>query len=162
MKLNEMIEEVCVKFGTSRGEIFSQRRNKGSVTARKIIYKVLTLDGNSTTKVGQIMSRDHSSVVVGIHSIDENKDLSEYATYLYLKYREEEKVSPDIDAEITKKIIINYVKKYHNKGLSVKQISEELDLKEDTVELLLNIIKHDCTSKVVPCYDKGTYRTIYL
>lgn len=103
MKLNEMIEEVCVKFGTSRGEIFSQRRNKGSVTARKIIYKVLTLDGNSTTKVGQIMSRDHSSVVVGIHFIDENKDLSEYATYLYLKYREEEKVSPDIDAEITKR-----------------------------------------------------------
>ncbi len=162
MKLNELIEEVCVKFGTSRGEIFSQRRNKGSVTARKIIYKVLTLDGNSTTKVGRIMIRNHSSIVVGIHSIDENKDLSKYATYLYLKYREEEKVSPDIDAETAKKIMINYVRKYHNKGLSVEQISDELDLKQDTVKLLLNIIKHDYKEKKVPCYDKGTYRTIYL
>lgn len=162
MKLNEVIEETCVKFRTSKNEIFSQRRNKGAVSARKVIYKILTLDGKSTTRIGQIMGRDHSSVVVGIQSVDENKELSEFATYLYLKYREDEEVSQEIDEEAAKRLITNCVKKYYNKGLTEKEISEELDLKEDTVDIIIKTIKRTCPIKKVPCYDKGTYRYIYL
>jgi DNA-binding CsgD family transcriptional regulator len=162
MKLDEVIEEACVKFRTSRNDIFSQRRNKGAVSARKVIYKILTLDGKSTTRIGQIMHRDHSSIVVGIKSLDENKELSEFATYLYLKYREDEEVSQEIDEEAAKRLITNCVKKYYNKGLTEKEISEELDLKEDTVDIIIKTIKRTCPIKKVPCYDKGTYRTIYL
>lgn len=160
MNLNAIIDEVCVKYQVSKNDIFSHRRGKDSVLARKILYKVLSLDGKSSTQIGNILHRDHSTVVVSLQQMD--KEMLEYSTYLYLKHREDELISNLVDKETVLKIIMDKIKKLYNRGLKENEIAKELDLTPKRVDIMIKIIKDSCDTKLVPDYKNGTYRTIYL
>lgn len=160
MNFNKLVEEVCVKCRVSKKDIFSLRRDKSTVLARNIIYKVLTLDGYSLNQIGAKIGRDHTTVLWGMRNLTE-KDI-EYATYLYLKYRETEKINKSANEKIVIKIIMDEVKKLYNSGLKENEIAEEVGISEKRTIKFINLIKSTCTTKQVPDYKKNTYRTIYL
>ena len=162
MNTKEMIEEVCLQYKTGQASIFSQSRQKAAVTARKIIYKVLMLDGKSSTQIGNMMNRDHSTIVVGARSVDEDMGLKKYATYLYLKYRNGKEVNSHIDVSLAKSVITDEIKHLLNEGLSKQDISIQLDLSEKMVSGFIDKIKKDCEVRQIPNYHTGTYKTIYI
>ena len=157
-----MIEEVCLQYKTGQASIFSQSRNKDTVTARKIIYKVLLLDGKSTSQVGKIMNRDHTTIMLGARSVDQDLGLKKYATYLYLKYRGGEEVNPHIDIKLAKTVITDEIKNLLNEGLSKHDISIRLDMSEKMISSFINKIKQDSETRQIPNYHTGTYKTIYI
>ena len=162
MNIDEMIEEVCLKYRVGQRNIFSNSRRKEATTARKVIYKVLMLYGKSTTQIGKFMNRDHSSIVVGIRSVDRDEELSKYATYIYLKYRDTEEISHRVDVRTAKKVIFDEVKYFLNDGLSPKSISMQLELPVRVVSSIATQIHQDCIQKKIPDYRTGTYRNIYI
>lgn len=162
MNIDKLIEEICMKYKVGTRNIFSQSRKKDTVTARKILYKVLLLYGKSSTQIGKIMNRDHSSIVVGAKDVDNKPELKQYATYLYLKYRDTEEISPRIDVKVAKKVIYDEVRYYLNEGLSPMEISLKIDLSQKIVESVVEKVQKDCLIRKVPNYKTGTYRNIYI
>lgn len=162
MNINNIAEEIASKYGICTNCIFTKSRRKEAITARKILYKVLLLSGKSTTQVGMILNRDHSTVATMAKTVDKDDELREYATYLYLKYRDTPEINKRVDVDTAKKVIFNKIKEYFNSGKSLTEISLKIDLSEKIVSGIIMQIKKECTGRKVPDYKNSTYRTIYL
>lgn len=162
MNTKEMIEEVCLMYKTGQASIFSQSRQKQIVTARQVIYKVLLLDGNSTSQVGKMMNRDHTSVINGAKKVDNDLGLKKYATYLYLKYRDSKEVNPQIDVKLAKNVISDEIKRLLNEGLSVQDISIRLDISEKMALGFIEKITTESEVRKIPNYQTGTYTKVYI
>lgn len=162
MNINKLADEIASKYGICAAYIFTKSRRKEAITARKILYKVLLLSGKSTTQVGMILNRDHSTVAIMAKTVDKDDELREYATYLYLKYRDTPEINKRVDVDTAKKVIFNKIKEYYNSGKSLTEISLKIDLSEKIVSGIIMQIKKECTERKVPDYKNGTYRTIYL
>lgn len=162
MNINNIAEEIASKYGICTNCIFSKSRKKEAIKARKILYKVLLLSGKSTTQVGMLLNRDHSTVAVLSKSVDKDEELKEYATYLYLKYRDTDEISSRVDLNTAKKIIFSKVKEYYNNGRTLSEISQKIGLSQKIISGIIMQIKKECTERKVPDYKNSTYRTIYL
>lgn len=162
MNINKLADEIASKYGICAAYIFTKSRRKEAIKARKILYKVLLLSGKSTTQVGMMLNRDHSTVAIMAKTVDKDDELREYATYLYLKYRDTPEISKRVDIDTAKKVIFNKIKEYYNSGKSLTEISLKIDLSEKIVSGIIMQIKKECTERKVPDYKNGTYRTIYL
>lgn len=142
MNINKLADEIASKYGICAAYIFTKSRRKEAIlTARKILYKVLLLSGKSTTQVGMILNRDHSTVAVMAKTVDKDDELREYATYLYLKYRDTPEISKRVDIDTAKKVIFNKIKEYYNSGKSLTEISSKIDLSEKIVSGIIMQIK---------------------
>lgn len=162
MNTKEMIEEVCLMYKTGQASIFSDSRQKPIVTARQVIYKVLLLDGKSTSQIGRMMNRDHTSVINGAKKVDNDLGLKKYATYLYLKYRDSKEVSQQIDVKLAKSVISDEIKRLLNEGLSVQDISIRLDISEKMVSGFIDNIQKDSEIRFIPNYQTGTMKKVYI
>lgn len=162
MNINNIAEEIASKYGICTNCIFSKSRKKEAIKARKILYKVLLLSGKSTTQVGMLLNRDHSTVAVLSKSVDKDEELKEYATYLYLKYRDTDEISSRVDINTAKKIIFSKVKEYYNNGRTLSEISQKIGLSQKIISGIVMQMKKECIEHKVPDYKNSTYRTIYL
>lgn len=161
MNLKKLIDEVCIKYGTNEAELKSDRRLKNVVTAKKIIWKVLALDGKSTTYIGAIFNKDHSTVCVGINGLKENQDAYDYAVGLYMRYRDNENLNRSVSKKKYSQIVYDEIRKRVNENQEVTQISKELDLSDEYVLKIVEQIKSGAYKKV-PNYRDGTLRKIYI
>lgn len=160
MNLKKIINEVCGKYGTSEEELKSDRRLQNIVLAKKVIWKILVLSGKSTTQIGNMFGKDHSTICVGLQGLSKFPDDYEYAVKLYMKYRDAEDLNPSEDHKSYAKIIREEIKKCLNKKMSIKQIAEKLSVSEKYVEKESDKIRQKF--KIIPDYKTGTYSKIYI
>ena len=59
----DKIDEICRMYGVERIHLFSRRRDKKVVEARKTAYWVLRNCGLSFPQIGKIMHKDHTTVL---------------------------------------------------------------------------------------------------
>ena len=57
-------------FDVCPDEIMSVRKSRKTVRARYAIQKAMSLRGNSTTGIGRMMGRDHSTIVHALRRAD--------------------------------------------------------------------------------------------
>ena len=70
MFLRDIVRKGSEMFDVSEEDILSDRRSRSTAKARFAIEKAMSLRGNSTTKIGQIMDRNHASVIYGLGKAD--------------------------------------------------------------------------------------------
>lgn len=57
-------------FDVSPEEIMSHRRSRKTVKARYAIQKAMSLRGNSTSGIGRMMDRDHTTIMHALRKAD--------------------------------------------------------------------------------------------
>ena len=66
-----IIDAVVARFGVSRWQLLSPVRTAHLSEARKVLYWLLRkLTDNSTTEIGILLHRDHSTVIFGAQSVE--------------------------------------------------------------------------------------------
>jgi exosome complex RNA-binding protein Rrp4 len=129
--------------------------------AKKVFWKVLQLNGKSTSQIGMIANKDHSSIVVGLNNLQKFPEDYEFAVKLYMELRDSDDLNQTVDCKSYVKIVKNEIKKCINEGKTVKEIAEELGLSEGYIAKAVNQIKAGVYKKI-PDYKHGTYKIIYL
>lgn len=153
MNKKEMIQEVCNNFGVKPDDIYSLRRDKNTVSAKKAIYYVLRQSGLSFSQIGRIVNKDHQTVLITLRSM--SNDLIKYATSIYNKYidmgiKEELKLQNTILNQNRKKII-----DLLNRNYTMGQIIDETKLSRSYVEEQINYFLTNGLYKKVPNYHTG-------
>lgn len=64
--LNRIVSEAAADAGVSPKDILGQSRLRTVTEARKQCYRALSKEGYSSSKIGQMMGRDHTTVLYGI------------------------------------------------------------------------------------------------
>lgn len=70
MFLMDIVRAGGETFGICPRDILSPKRTRETVMARYAIQKAMSLRGNSTTKIGTAMGRDHSTVCHALQRAD--------------------------------------------------------------------------------------------
>ena len=70
MFLMDIVRAGGEMFDVCPQEIMSDNRSRTTVKARHAIQKAMSLRGNSTTKIGMAMGRDHTSVMHALRRAD--------------------------------------------------------------------------------------------
>lgn len=70
MFLTDIVRAGGEMFDVCPKEIMSYKRSRTTVKARNAIQKAVSLRGNSTTRIGMAMGRDHSSVIHALRRAD--------------------------------------------------------------------------------------------
>ena len=153
MNMDTVINEVAKEFNIPVNILTSRCRTNEVSRARFALYKVLTMAGYTTTRIGAKIGRDHSSVCVGLQRIDNDVDLWKRALKVY-------KYCYDIgecefEARIKHRLLYDKIRNLINEGKE-----EEVEKNKETEEIIFKI-KHGAQKKV-PDYKHSTYRTIYL
>lgn len=161
MNIDELKTKICSHYLINPKDLLSDRRLKNIVMAKKVFWKVLYLNGKSTSQIGMITNKDHSTIVVGIKNLSKFPKDNDYAIRLYMEFRDEPELNRNVDYKRYVEIIREKIRKKINNGESLKEISSDLKLSERYVEKTINQIKSGLYKKV-PDYKHGTYRTIYL
>lgn len=120
----KMIEEVCQHFGCNYIDVFSRRRQKNLVYAKKVVYWILRKEGLTFNQIGRMLEKDHETIIIGIRTLPEQ--YKSYAQKIMNKYKKwglrEQKIQ---DEEVfTSKMV--RIADYLNKGLSEQQIADEI------------------------------------
>lgn len=61
-----VIEQICIEYGVALHEVMGDSRVHDYVYARQACFYALQKMGLSSTQIGRLMSRDHSTVLYGI------------------------------------------------------------------------------------------------
>jgi len=71
--VEDVINEVCEQFHVTREAVMSESRLKSVSKARQMIYARLRVAPFefSTTEIGNIMGRDHTTVIAGLKRVGE-------------------------------------------------------------------------------------------
>lgn len=161
MNINNLMDRVCSRYSCSRQELLSDRRLKHIAMAKKVFWKVLQLNGKSTSQIGMIANKNHSSIIVGLRNLQNFPEDYEFAVKLYMELRDSDDLNQTVDCKSYVKTVKNEIKKCINDGKTVKEIAEELGLSEGYIAKAVNQIKAGVYKKI-PDYKHGTYRIIYL
>lgn len=119
-----MISEICKYFGVQFQEIFTRRRYKKLVYAKKVIYWILRREGLTYNQIARLVQKDHETIIVGVRSLPET--YKEYALSLFKKYKKyglREKKYKEEDIFIER---MNNIAEYLNKGYTEEQIAKIL------------------------------------
>ena len=79
-----VIKNIANYFCVNLNEVISSRKAK-IVLCKFVIYYVLTALGNSTTTVGKIVKKDHTTILYGIKKVKEDKELKKIASIFIYK-----------------------------------------------------------------------------
>lgn len=98
-----IINQVCISYGISRADIFSQRRNRQFSRPRQIAMLIIKEKSTlSYPAIGRIFNRDHTTIVHACKAVrkrDINRDL------LYL-FEDNTAVMPEVRMEFEKTLDI--------------------------------------------------------
>ena len=85
----QLVASVCRDFGITLDEFYGRNRQQLFVSARAVVAQILRERGWSTPKIGQLIERDHSSVLNLLGTFDK---LLHFAAvrWCYDKHREME------------------------------------------------------------------------
>lgn len=159
MNIDRLIKDVAMRFFVTTNDIYSDKRNKDVVDARKVLYKTLYMLGYTTTQIGEILGKDHTTIVAGKRKIVEDSKLFDIAMEMFEKYTTPSD-SIDLELDVARKILLYAVKQGINTGKTVKDISKEIGLNESIIlRYVENIVKEK--TKKVPDYKNGGYKIIY-
>ena len=120
----KMVEEICQHFGCNFNEVFSRRRQRNLVYAKKVIYWILRKEGLTYNQIARLVQKDHETVLVGIRTLpDEYKGYAQKIMNKYKKWGLREQKIQDEEVFTAKMVRIA---DYLNKGLSEQQIADEI------------------------------------
>lgn len=63
MKINKVLQQVCEDWGITMDELKGKKRFNWYVKARKIAAYQLSARGFSSTSIGKILKKDHSTIL---------------------------------------------------------------------------------------------------
>ena len=153
----QMIAEICEYFNVYPRDIFTGRRIKKIVNAKKVIYWILRKEKLTYNQIAKIVKKDHETVISGIKTIP--VEYKPYAQKIYNRYK---KIVTDeqLKQELEK------IKQHHTKivdmlndNKSIKDISETLEESEDFVK---KQISKNIELRKIPNYQTGTYTEKYF
>jgi chromosomal replication initiation ATPase DnaA len=64
----DVIDQICAEYGVSVAEVLGNSRIHDYVYARQACFFALQKVGLSSTQIGRLMNRDHSTVLYGIRT----------------------------------------------------------------------------------------------
>ena len=152
-----MINEICEYFGVQFQEIFTRRRYKNLVCAKKVIYWILRREGLTYNQIANIVQKDHETVMMGVRTLpDEFKNYALRICSKYKKWGLMDALEKEKEQKKQKRIkIVNFL----NEGKSVSDISvlinESIGYVNEQVSLYLEARK-------VPNYKSGGYFVKYF
>jgi chromosomal replication initiation ATPase DnaA len=76
MDETQILDGVAATFGITREQLLSRSKYGRFSEARKVAYYLLRKSDYSTTEVGEIMHRDHSTVIVGSQKVEARMEAS--------------------------------------------------------------------------------------
>lgn len=153
----KMVDEICKHFGCTFNDIFSRRRQKNVVYAKKVIYWILRREGLTYNQIARLVNKDHETVLVGIRTLP--TDYKTYALSIFSKYKKWGlKISKEYEEKTFFELMGNVVD-LMNKGFTVKQIAKELNY---SVEYIIDKISLHTDQKKVPDYQQGSYKIEYF
>ena len=152
-----MIKEICEYFGVQFQEIFTRRRYKKLVYAKKVIYWILRREGLTFNQIANIVKKDHETVIMGVRTLpDEYKPYALSICSKYKKWGLKDALEQENEQKRQKRIkIVNLL----NEGKSVSDIStmikESIGYVNEQISLFLEPRK-------VPNYKSGEYFIKYF
>lgn len=155
MKKKDIIEEVCNHYGVSTEEVKSHRRDPKTVSAKKVIYYILRLYGESYKSIGRSLNKDHGTILATVKTI--SKEDKEYAKELYKRHKKIELEDEKIRITQERLKIIEML----NSGYSLDKIIKETKQTKEFVISQINFFVDNEWQKKVPIYSKSTYKTIF-
>jgi chromosomal replication initiation ATPase DnaA len=70
MKIRTIIREVAKITGIPQTDILSPKRDRATARARQMVMWKAHREGHSLTQIGNVLDRDHTSVLYGIRVIN--------------------------------------------------------------------------------------------
>lgn len=160
-----LIEKIADDFGIVLND-FEKRRFQKVADAKRVAYYTLRLIGLSTTQIGYVMDKDHSSVLNGLKTIDNSKDLKAKADAYFVWFKEKypDSIKDDkLGLRNTYVEIREQIKKCLNDGItSPSEIAFKTHHKKAIIEEQLNYIYENSPKKKIPNYKNGTIKEIYV
>lgn len=119
-----MCTEICKYFNCGYTEIFSRRRQKNLVNAKKVIYWILRREGLTYNQIARLVNKDHETVIVGIRSLPD--EYKKYALSMFSKYKKYGlRESKELEQQ-TFNDRMNKITELLNKGLSEREIADKI------------------------------------
>lgn len=151
MKIQEMINEVARHYNIRPDIVFSGRRDRKTVCAKKVIYYVLRLLGFSLTRIGYYANKDHQTVLHAVQTIPSG--LKKYAQEIYDKYAEK-----IVEDKTIKKVILDETDQIIdllNKNYSAEEIASALGMPKKKVKEKIDWLINNKCFKKIPNYRTG-------
>lgn len=146
-----MCTEICKYFNCGYNEIFSRRRQKNLVNAKKVIYWILRREGLTYNQIARLVNKDHETVIVGIRSLPD--EYKKYALSMFSKYKKYGlRESKELEQQ-TFNDRMNKITELLNKGLTEQEVADRLgeSLTSVSTDISLHIGK-----KKIPDYSYGS------
>ena len=155
MTKDELIQDVCNKFCIKPSDIFSQRKDKNTASAKKVVYYVLRKSGLSFCQIGKIVNKNHETILTTLKNI--SKELTEYADKVAELYTgiKEELINQDINKQ--RKVLIDML----NKGYKLNKIIKETNLSSEFIKEQIQFFYDNDWLKKVPNYKNCTYKMVF-
>ena len=153
--MQDMIKEVCQKFGINPSDIKSTRKDKNTASAKKVVYYVLRKSGLSFNQIGRAVNKNHETVLATLRNI--SQELTEYADKVSELYT-------GISEELNKQQIYKQRRvliELLNKGLKLKQIIKETNLSPEFIQEQVQFFYDNEWIKKVPNYKNCTYKMVF-
>lgn len=155
----KMVEEICQHFSCNFNEVFSRRRQKNLVYAKKVIYWILRKERLTFNQIARMLEKDHETIIKGIRTLPDQ--YRSYAQAILNKYKKwgirEQKIQDD--EVFTSRM--NKIADFLNKGLSEQQIADRLG---DSCNKVASDISLYINKKKVPDYNPKSvgYKIIHI
>lgn len=160
-----LIEKIAKDFGVCLND-FEKRNFKNIADAKRVAYYTLRLTGLSTTQIGWVMGKDHSSVVNGLNTIKYHDDLIDKANsyFFWFKANYPDSIKKDnYGIRNTFEEIRVQIKKCLNEGItSPDDIAFKTHHKKVVIEEHLKYVLENSPKRKIPDYKNGTVREIYV
>lgn len=161
----ELLTKIAKDFGYSLSD-FEKRRFRQIADAKRVAYYTLRICGLSTTQIGYVMDKDHSSVLNGLNKIKYYDGLIDKANEYFLWFKENypDSVKPDrLGLRNTYAEIREQIKKCLNDGIiNPSEIAFKTHHKKIIIEEQLDWILKNNEKKKIPNYKNGTFKEIYV
>lgn len=160
-----LIKKIADDFGISLDD-FEKRRFKKIADAKRVAFYTLRLNGLSTTQIGNVMGKDHSSVVNGLNTINYYDDLIDKANSYFVWFKENYPDSLKKDnygMRNTFEEIRVQIKKCLNEGITdPDEIAFKTHHKKVFIKEQLKYVLKNSQKRKIPNYKNGTVKKIYV
>lgn len=160
-----LIEKIAKDFGVCLND-FEKRNFKNIADAKRVAYYVLRLIGLSTTQIGYVMDKDHSSVINGLNTIKYHDGLTDKANSYYVWFKENYPNSIKQNTYGLRSTCIEIrekIKKCLNEGITdPSEIAFKTHCRKIVIKEHLKYILENSPKKKIPNYKNGTFKEIYV
>ena len=160
-----LIKKIADDFGISLDD-FEKRRFKKIADAKRVAFYTLRLTGLSTTQIGVVMGKDHSSVVNGLNTINYYDDLIDKANHYFAWFKANYPDSLKKDKCVIRNTLAEMqeqIKKCLNEGMTnPDEIAFKTHHKKVVIKEQLKYVLENSPKRKIPNYKDGTVKEIYL